>query len=129
MTDFTTIILDLEKNHYVNNCFSDHKFKTGLEPDAASVCSCTCYGTSGSSGYAKQENPGLAIYWQAWRRLTRSVMDFCLTKTKDLFETKLKKCGHFRTISGHFFANYIIIFHKTEVQRVILKCLSNGSKS
>jgi len=49
----------------------NHKFKTGLEPDAASVCSCTCYGTSGSSGYAKQENPGLAIYWRAWRRLTR----------------------------------------------------------
>ena len=72
----------LEKN-YVNIFFSDHKFKTGLEPDAASVCSCTCYGTSGSAGYAKQENPGLAIYWRAWRRLTRSVMDFCLqTKTR-----------------------------------------------
>ena len=75
MTDFTDYILDLEKKcKYIPNCFSDHKFKTGLEPDAASVCSCTCYGTSGSSGYAKQENPGLAIYWRAWRRLTRSVI-------------------------------------------------------
>ena len=25
---------------------------------------------------------------------------------------KLRTCGRFRTISGHFFANYITIFHK-----------------
>ena len=31
--------------------------------------------------------------------------------------------GHFMTISGHFFANYIKIFHKTEIQTVILRCL------
>ena len=31
--------------------------------------------------------------------------------------------GHFRTISGHFLANYIKIFHKKEVQTVILRCL------
>ena len=31
--------------------------------------------------------------------------------------------GHFMTISGHFFANYIEIFHKTEIQTVILRCL------
>ena len=30
--------------------------------------------------------------------------------------------GHFMTISGHFFANYIKIFHKTEIQMVILRC-------
>ena len=30
--------------------------------------------------------------------------------------------GHFTTISGHFFTSYIYIFHKTEVQTVILKC-------
>ena len=29
---------------------------------------------------------------------------------------------HFRTISSHFFANYMNIFHKTEVQSVILRC-------
>ena len=28
------------------------------------------------------------------------------------------------TISGHFFGNYNKIFHKTEVQTVILKCLT-----
>ena len=31
--------------------------------------------------------------------------------------------GHFRTISGHFLANYMKIFHKKEVQTVILRCL------
>ena len=31
----------------------------------------------------------------------------------------------FTTISGHFFANCMFIFHKTEVQMVILKCLKS----
>ena len=31
--------------------------------------------------------------------------------------------GYVRTISGHFCANYMKIFHKTEVQTVILMCL------
>ena len=31
--------------------------------------------------------------------------------------------GHFTTIYGHVFANYIDIFHKTEIQTVILRCL------
>ena len=31
--------------------------------------------------------------------------------------------GHFMTISGHSIANYINIFHKTEVPMVILRCL------
>ena len=31
--------------------------------------------------------------------------------------------GHFRTLSGHSVANYICIFHKTEVLTVILMCL------
>ena len=30
--------------------------------------------------------------------------------------------GHFTTISGHFLANYIKIFQKTEIQTVILRC-------
>ena len=30
----------------------------------------------------------------------------------------------FRTISGHFFANCMKLFHKTEVQTVILRCLT-----
>ena len=31
--------------------------------------------------------------------------------------------GHLGTISGHFLANYMKIFHKKEVQTVILRCL------
>ena len=42
---------------------------------------------------------------------------------KDLFETKLKKCAYLKPISSHFFANYMIVFHKTEVQKIILRCL------
>ena len=38
-------------------------------------------------------------------------------------ETTLR-VGHFTTISGHFFANCMFIFHKTEVQMVILRCLT-----
>ena len=44
-----------------------------------------------------------------------------------LEEKKIKdKCfknGHFLTICGHFFGNYIDIFHKTEIQMVILRCI------
>ena len=36
--------------------------------------------------------------------------------------------GYFTTISVHFFANCIFIFHKTEIQTVILMCLT-GLKS
>ena len=32
--------------------------------------------------------------------------------------------SHFQTISSHFFANYMFIFHKTEIQTVILSCLT-----
>ena len=32
---------------------------------------------------------------------------------------------HFTTISGHSIANYINIFHKTEVPMVILRCLTS----
>ena len=34
------------------------------------------------------------------------------------------KNGHFSTISGHFFANYINIFHKTGIPTIILRCLT-----
>ena len=41
--------------------------------------------------------------------------------TKDWSEMKMTRLwvGHFKTIAGHFFANYINSFHKIEV---ILKC-------
>ena len=31
--------------------------------------------------------------------------------------------GHSTTIHGHFFADHMVIFHKTEIQTVILRCL------
>ena len=37
--------------------------------------------------------------------------------------------AHFLTISGHFFANHINIFHKTEVQTVFLSYSTYVSKS
>ena len=30
---------------------------------------------------------------------------------------------HFKTVSCHFFTNYIKIFHRTEIETVILRCL------
>merc|ERR1711988_1117988 len=42
----------------------------GQEADAVSVCSCTCYGTSGTAKYTKQ-NPEDKIHKRAWRRMTR----------------------------------------------------------
>ena len=44
---------------------------------------------------------------------------FCKKKTESLRFIN----GSFTTISGHFSANYIKIFHKTEVQTIILRYL------
>ena len=46
----------------------------------------------------------------------------CRFQPKLCFETKSTKLevGHFTSISGHFLANYIDSFHKTEVLTVIL---------
>ena len=38
---------------------------------------------------------------------------------------KLLRNDRFTTLSGHFFANYMNIFHKTEVQTVNLRCLTD----
>ena len=53
-------------------------------------------------------------------------VDFFLNNSKLNSDWKwmLLTCGCFRTISGHFFANYMSIFHKSEVQMVILRCLT-----
>ena len=47
------------------------------------------------------------------------VFQFWKKKTENL----IFKNGPFWTICGHFFGNYIDIFHKTEIQTVILRCL------
>ena len=61
-----------------------------------------------------------------WHLLQQSWINFpfCLSFLKTYSKRNWKKCGHFRTISGHFFANNMSIFHKTEVQTVILRCLT-----
>ena len=46
-------------------------------------------------------------------------MQFCKKNTKNLWLIN----GHFRTISGHFLVNCMKIFHKKEVQTVILRWL------
>ena len=51
--------------------------------------------------------------------LTSLFFNFGRKKIKD----KCFKNGHFLTICGHFFGNYIDIFHKTEIQTIILRCL------
>ena len=33
--------------------------------------------------------------------------------------------GHFTTMSGHFLPKNMVIFHKTEIQTVILRCLTS----
>ena len=48
---------------------------------------------------------------------------FFLQFVKKKPENLQLKNGHFMTLSGHFFASYIKIFQKTEIQTVILRCL------
>ena len=51
--------------------------------------------------------------------LTSLFFNFGRKKIKNLFF----KSDHFLTICGHLCGNYIDIFHKTEIQKVILRCL------
>ena len=43
---------------------------------------------------------------------------WCIKKQKNRW------VGHFKTLSGHFLANYINNFHKIELQTIILMCLT-----
>ena len=56
-------------------------------------------------------------------------LQFCKNNPENLWLIN----GHFTTISGHCFANYKKIVHKTEVQTIIFRCLvclnSNWIKS
>ena len=55
-------------------------------------------------------------YWETWVTLYK----VCSEIKETTFWV-----GHFTTISGHSIANYINIFHKTEVTTVILRCLTS----
>ena len=61
----------------------------------------------------------LKIFAQ-WGQLLDGLATIVLSARID---TKLCVC-HFKTIPGHFSANYYKIFHKTEVQTNILRCLT-----
>ena len=52
------------------------------------------------------------------------VWNLFLARLKSVLKWKLLLNNCYRTISGHFFAICIFIFHKTEVQTVILRCLT-----
>ena len=51
--------------------------------------------------------------------LTTVIFNFGRKKNENL---SFKK-GHFSTICGHFFGNYISIFQKTAILTVILRCI------
>ena len=80
----------------------------------------------------------LMLYVQTTVFLIRKLQEFLIfsslmilmvqTKSKDVkvcseIKETTFQVGHFTTISGHSIANYINIFHKTEVLTVILRCL------
>ena len=80
--------------------------------------------TWGADGHFEMHNMSKS---QLDQKLQHKSQMFLKTVFFNLEEKKLQIYlflnGHFSTISGHFFASYIIIFHKTEVQAVILRCL------
>ena len=49
---------------------------------------------------------------------TQHTIVLCIKKQKNRW------VGHFTTLSGHFLANYINIFHKIELPTIILMCLT-----
>ena len=56
--------------------------------------------------------------------LENSKTGIAITIDSSIKKATTFRVGHFTTISGHFFTNCINIFHKTEVQMVILRRLT-----
>ena len=56
--------------------------------------------------------------WIQAHKITVAIKDWSETKSTT------QSVGHFSIVSGHFFANYINIFHNIELQMVILMCLT-----
>ena len=50
-------------------------------------------------------------------------VNYVLKLWSEMNQTRLE-VGHFKTVSGHFFDNYINSLHKTEDLTVILRCLT-----
>ena len=64
----------------------------------------------------------LNLNWIKSYEIKHNFLFFC-NFVKKYTENSWLINGHFRTIYGHFLANYIKIYHKTEIQTVILRCL------
>ena len=47
-----------------------------------------------------------------------------ITNVEMVFQNSQMTNGYSTTISGHFVTNYMDNFHKTEIQTVILRCLT-----
>ena len=63
------------------------------------------------------------LIWSQTSFLASSLLLIFCNFVRKKKENLWLKNGHFMTIFGHFFTNYIKIFHKTEIQTVILRCL------
>ena len=64
------------------------------------------------------------IFWQDLSKSYKS-LDFGKSYSSKVWCSLFRSSysyGHVKPISGHFFTNHINIFHKTEVQTVILSC-------
>ena len=80
---------------------------------------------AGIHRYSRVPNKGTGLLLENEKNSAYTIINFQKNvPPKDFFETKLKMCAYFRLISHHFFANDMIIFHKTEVQKIVLRCLT-----
>ena len=58
----------------------------------------------------------------AWNMMNKNIR--LLNELETVSQNLQLIYGRFTTISGHFFSNYMNIFHKSEVQMIILKCFT-----
>ena len=54
----------------------------------------------------------------AWNMMNKNIR--LLNELETVSQNLQRINGRFTTISGHFFSNYMNIFHKSEVQMIIL---------
>ena len=78
----------------------------------------------GSDGHFEEVNMSKSqLNQNLWHKLQEFLTSLFFNFGRKKIKEKCFKNGHFLTICGHFFSNYMDIFHKTETQTVILRCL------
>ena len=78
----------------------------------------------GSDGHFEEVNVSKSqLNQNLWHKLQMFLTSLFFNFGRKKTENLSFKNGHFLTICGHFYGNYIDIFHKTEIQMVILRCL------